>query len=274
MSIRSRLAVNYAAGVVLTLLVVGVFVWWQMGTALRGSLETTLQTRADGVLTSLENAGQAGLQEADHTAPGVFVVLFSGNGTLQDATGDAPGGVRPVDGVIETGGRRYLLRTQVASDGTLVVTGADLQQIDASQAALARLLLLVGVFVGTVRVDRTRVEHALGNLVSNALTYGDRGNKVEVRCRIDGEPAARILTVEVLDRGPGLGRDPSSGLFEPFVRGPRATGSGSGLGLATVASAVRAHGGTFGAENRGGGGARFWFTIPDVDAVPSPTAAG
>jgi signal transduction histidine kinase len=114
-----------------------------------------------------------------------------------------------------------------------------------------------------VRVDRTRVEHALGNLISNGLTYGGRGNDVEVRCRVDGDAGAQTLTVEVLDRGPGLGGDPPDGLFEPFVRGAHASGAGSGLGLATVASAVRAHGGTFGAADRDGGGARFWFTIPD-----------
>jgi signal transduction histidine kinase len=436
-SIRSRLAVSYAVGVILTLLIVGVFVWWQMGSALRASLETTLRTRADGVLTSLENAGQAGLQESDRVSPGVFVALFTAGGSLQESTGDAPRGVRPADGVLESGGRRYLLRTQVAPDGTLVVTGADLQPIDASQAALARLLIGVGLSVGAasllggwllagralrpvdrliddaaavgpsnlerrlsppprmdeigrltqtlngmldriaesverqrmfvamashelrtplaalraelddadradtslaeyrqavqdaqgdvirlsslvtsllelaamqedarqverrpirlqevvsavarsvdpllrqhdaalgmdvpdvvVRVDRVRIEHALGNLVNNALTYGGLGNEVEVRCRFDGEQAARTLTVEVLDRGPGLGSDSPGRLFEPFARGAHAPGPGSGLGLAAVASAVRAHSGTFGAGNREGGGARFWFSIPDED---------
>lgn len=446
MSIRLRLAVSYGVGVILTLLIVGVFVWWQMGTALRGSLETTLQTRADGVLTSLENVGQAGLQEADHTAPGVFVALFAARGSLQESTGDAPGGVRPIDGVLEIGGRRYLLRTQAAPDGTLVVTGADLQPIDASQAALARLLIGVGLSVGAAslfggwllagralrpvdgliddasaidpsnlelrlsppmrmdeigrltqtlnrmldriaesierqrlfvamashelrtplaalraelddadradttlaeyrqavrdaqgdvirlsslvtsllelasaqedarridrrpvhlrevvsavargadplvrqhdativtevpdvvaRVDRTRVEHALGNLVNNALTYGGHGNSVEIRCRIDGGSGAQTLMVEVLDRGPGLGSDAPSRLFEPFARGTHTAGFGSGLGLATVASAVRAHGGTFGADDRGGGGARFWFTIPNIDGDSSSAAVG
>lgn len=441
MSIRSRLAVSYGMGVTLTLLIVGVFVWWQMGSALRGSLETTLQTRAAGVLTSLENAGQAGLQESDQVSPGVFVALFAAGGSLQESTRNTPPGVRPVNGVLEEGGRRYLLRVQAAPDGTLVVTGADLRPIDASQAALARLLIAVGLSVGSasllggwllsgralrpvgrliddastmgpsnlerrlspparmdeigrltqtlngmldriaesverqrlfvamashelrtplaalraelddadradttlaeyrqavqdaqgdvirlsslvtsllelaameedaqrlerrpvhlreivsavarsvdplvrqrggaismdvpdlmVRVDRVRVEHALGNLIGNALTYGGRGNEVVVRCRIDGDPAGQVLAVEVLDRGPGLGTQPPNRLFEPFTRGAQATGSGSGLGLATVASAVRAHGGTFGAENRDGGGARFWFTIPDVGANPS-----
>ena len=445
MSIRSRLAVGYGLGVILTLLIVAILVWWQMGSALRGSLETALQTRAAGVLTSLENVGQAGLQETDQTAPGVFVALFTAGGSLQDSTVDAPRGVRPVDGVLETGGRRYLVRVQKASDGTLVVTGASLQPIDAAQAALARLLVGVGLLAGAsslfggwllagralrpvarliddastmgptnlerrlatparmdeigrltqtlngmldriadsvdrqrlfvamashelrtplaalraeiedadradttlreyrqalrnaqgdvtrlsslvtsllelasaqedagrvdrrpvrlrelvssitrgldplvrerdvaieidvpdvvVRIDRTRVEHALGNLVSNAVSHGPRGNEVEVRCRIDGESGERNLTVEVSDRGPGLGPESSIALFEPFVRGRQAAGSGSGLGLATVASAVRAHGGTFGAENREGGGARFWFTIPDVEAAAPLVAA-
>ena len=110
--------------------------------------------------------------------------------------------------------------------------------------------------------------------MSRAASHTGAFNRAmhHIRCGIDGEPAARKLTVEVLDRGPGLDGDQPSRLFEPFVRGVQATGSGSGLGLATVASAVRAQGGTFGAENRDSGGARFWFTIPDVSSVP-PTPA-
>jgi signal transduction histidine kinase len=30
---------------------------------------------------------------------------------------------------------------------------------------------------------------------------------------------------------------------------------------------VRAHGGTFGAANRSGGGARFWFSVPCTTTV-------
>ena len=434
MSIRSRLAASYGAGVVVTLLIVGLFVWWQMGAALQGSLEMTLQTRATGVLTSLENAGQAGLQESNQTAPGVFAVLFSADGSLVDATSDAPRGIRPTTGVLDTGGRHYLVWTQTAPDGTIVVTGADLQPIADTQAALARLLIGVGLSVGAaslfggwllagralrpvdrliddaaalgpgdldrrlapprrmdevgrltltlnrmldriaesverqrlfvamashelrtplaalraeldiverddaslddyreavrgaqgdairltslatsllelaatredaqsvsrtpvrlrqlassvshsvdplarqrgvaieldvpdevVWVDRTRIEHALGNLLNNAVTYGGRGGEIEVRGRIEGEPGGRTLMVEVLDRGPGIGDDPPDELFSPFQRGTHARGAGSGLGLATVAGAVRAHGGTFGAGNRDGVGARFWFTIP------------
>lgn len=444
MSIRSRLAASYGAGVVLTLVIVGLFVWWQMGAALQGSLEGTLQTRSDGILTSLENAGQAGLQESDQTAPVVFAALFSADGSLMDATTDAPRGIRPSNGVLAAGGRHYLVWTQTAPDGTIVVTGADLQPIADTQTALARLLLGVGLSVGAaslfcgwllagralrpvdrlihdaaalgpgdldrrlaqphrmdevgrltltlngmldriaesverqrlfvamashelrtplaalraeldiaerddasltdyrdalheaqgdairlaslatslldlattredahsisrtpvrlrqlalsvvrtvdplarqrgvaiefdlpdavVWVDRTRIEHALGNLLNNAVAYTNVGGEVEVHGRIEGEPDGHTLMVEVLDRGPGIGEDPPDELFTPFHRGSHASGAGSGLGLATVAGAVRAHGGAFGAGNRDGAGARFWFRVP-ADRPDSSDAA-
>ena len=103
----------------------------------------------------------------------------------------------------------------------------------------------------------------------DAVTHGGRGNTVVVRCRIDAGSTARTLLFEVLDRGSGLGSDQADRLFEPFVRGANGAGPGSGLGLATVASAVRAHGGAFGAANGDGGGARFWFSIPDAEP-PTP----
>ena len=84
MTIRSRLTIGYGAGVVFTLAVVGLLVWWEMGSALRDGLRTALDIRAAGVMASLENSGQAGVQETDQTAPGVFVALFSVGGSLLD----------------------------------------------------------------------------------------------------------------------------------------------------------------------------------------------
>lgn len=129
-------------------------------------------------------------------------------------------------------------------------------------------------------VDRTRMEHALGNLLNNAVTYGGRGGEVNVHGWIDGQPGSRALTVEVLDRGPGIGDDPPDELFAPSHRGLHPTRAGSGLGLATVAGAVRAHGGAFGAGSREGMGTRFWITVPcdrpepsDVPKHSDPVAA-
>ena len=48
---------------------------------------------------------------------------------------------------------------------------------------------------------------------------------------------------------------------------------GSVMGLATVVGAVRAHGGAFGAGNRDGAGARFWFKVPVDRPDPSDVAS-
>jgi len=71
--------------------------------------------------------------------------------------------------------------------------------------------------------------------------------------------------IEVLDRGPGIGRDDQHLLFQPFWRrdGSRSRDAGgTGLGLSVVASIVRAHGGRVVAENREGGGAKFRILLP------------
>ena len=113
----------------------------------------------------------------------------------------------------------------------------------------------------SVTSDRTRLELALGNIVRNAVVHGGGGGPVEVTCRTEDTEEGRLLRVEVADRGPGFGRVDPASMFEPFARG-RSRAPGSGLGLATVAEAVRAMRGAVGAGERQGGGAVVWFTVP------------
>jgi two-component system OmpR family response regulator len=110
------------------------------------------------------------------------------------------------------------------------------------------------------------------NLIVNAITYGPPGAEVEVVAHVEPQPEpgsvgallgrAAVLSVEVLDRGPGVPAEIASQVFEPFHRGPNAIGPGTGLGLATAAAAVRAHHGSIGFEPRNGGGTRFWIRLP------------
>lgn len=136
-------------------------------------------------------------------------------------------------------------------------------------AAARGIVVTPRVSEAIVDVDRVRLEQAITNLVSNAVQYSPPGSSVELAVALDaGEAqvtAASTLKIEVLDRGPGLPDVVREHLFEPFWRGPHETSPGFGLGLATAAAAVRAHGGEIGAEPRDGAGTRFWLRVPAGD---------
>ena len=151
--------------------------------------------------------------------------------------------------------------------GPLVEESIDLARKGAGEREVS---VVLRVPAGEVRADRARLQQALVNLLSNAIRFAPAGTVVELEATLDPnadrdpepELGSRVLRVEVLDRGPGVAADLRGALFEPFVRSRTARSDGTGLGLATAAAAVRAHGGAIGYEDRPGGGARFWFWIP------------
>lgn len=102
---------------------------------------------------------------------------------------------------------------------------------------------------------------AFDNVIRNAVHYTEPGTTVEVRL-VGGDDGA---TLTVRDHGPGVAEDDLEKIFEPFYRvgeaRDRATG-GTGLGLAIAARAVRAHGGTIGAENHPEGGLVVTIRLP------------
>jgi signal transduction histidine kinase len=90
-----------------------------------------------------------------------------------------------------------------------------------------------------VEVDPLGIRRLLGNLVENAVKYGD---SAKVRLFRDDQDAV----AEVIDNGPGLPDDELERVFQPFYRAPQARASnkhGTGLGLAVCRSIARAHGG-------------------------------
>jgi two-component system sensor histidine kinase KdpD len=110
--------------------------------------------------------------------------------------------------------------------------------------------------VGDVEV----LARALRNLLENATKYAPAGSTVGLRAFADG----RTLVVEVADRGPGVPAAERAAIFEPFVRSSTAPSGtpGSGLGLALVAAAAKAHGGRCAVREREGGGAVFTLSLP------------
>jgi two-component system, OmpR family, sensor kinase len=105
------------------------------------------------------------------------------------------------------------------------------------------------------RVDRLRVEQALGNLVDNAFEHG-RGPITITAGRHNSS-----VELHVLDEGPGLPPEFRDHAFSAFTRATP-SGNGSGLGLAIVETIARAHDGTAGAKVRPDGGADVWIRLP------------
>lgn len=102
------------------------------------------------------------------------------------------------------------------------------------------------------------VEHALSNLIENAVKYSPAGTRITVRVREVGDEV--IVSVE--DQGPGIAEADLPHVFDRGRRAPAdAERPGSGLGLSIVRALVRAHGGRVWASSTGRG-ATISFTLP------------
>lgn len=106
--------------------------------------------------------------------------------------------------------------------------------------------------------DALGLRRLVSNLIVNAVKFGERA-RVRV-VYIDS-----VATLEVEDDGPGLAVADLERVFEPFVRlepsRSRQTG-GAGLGLATVRTLARAHGGDASLHNRAPHGLIARVTFP------------
>jgi two-component system sensor histidine kinase KdpD len=106
-----------------------------------------------------------------------------------------------------------------------------------------------------VRADAVQLERVFANLLENAARFSPT---VSVAARHSGD---RVM-VSVVDRGPGISVAERERIFEPFYRGPSASGNGSGLGLAIAKGFVEAGGGTLTVDSLPGQGASFTVSLP------------
>jgi two-component system OmpR family sensor kinase len=161
------------------------------------------------------------------------------------------------------------------SDNLLTLARADAGQLragptrvdllDAVRAAVARIPCPEGVTLtvegepATVRGEPEWIERVVANLVINAVRHARSQVRVTLDVTTDG------VRLSVADDGPGFPDELLPRAFDRFSRGDSARRPGGiGLGLAIVASIMRALGGTARAGNGPPlGGARVEATFPD-----------
>ena len=113
----------------------------------------------------------------------------------------------------------------------------------------------------SVRARPLALRRAIGNLIDNALFYGER-------VEITAERQADRIRLSIRDFGPGVAPDALDRLFQPHVRldhGRQRNAGGMGLGLGIARSIVWAHGGVLTLENHPQGGLVATICLPAAD---------
>lgn len=109
--------------------------------------------------------------------------------------------------------------------------------------------------------DQSRIEQVLSNLITNALKYSPKADKVIVRIGCDKDKAF----VSVQDLGFGITKKDQSRIFERFYRTndkKEMNVAGFGLGLYISAEIIKGHHGKIWVESTKGKGTTFYFTLP------------
>ena len=122
-----------------------------------------------------------------------------------------------------------------------------------------------------LNADEARLTQVVGNLLSNASKFTERGGRIQLTAqRDDGQAVIRVQ-----DSGIGIAADQLQRIFEMFTQVDTSIGRmqmGLGIGLTLVERLVELHGGTIEAHSRGiGKGAEFVVRLPAL-AESSPAA--
>jgi PAS domain S-box-containing protein len=171
------------------------------------------------------------------------------------------------------------LRGQSRGDTRVV----DLAAFVRSLTGIMRHLLGGGIELGPtecaepalIRVDPTRLEHAILNLVSNARDAMVGGGRLAIGVGIEAAPTSsagaghgladgEVVALTVHDTGQGMDGETLARVFEPYFS-TKGRGRGTGLGLASVYGTVRDSGGDVRIESSPGNGTTVRILLPRVD---------
>lgn len=135
-----------------------------------------------------------------------------------------------------------------------------------------------------VRGNTTQLHQILLNLCINARDAMPSGGRLTLAADnadldpteiqdLPGLQPGRHVMLMVSDTGTGIPPEVQAHLFEPFFT-TKPHGTGTGLGLATVASLVKAHGGAVRVRSVDNEGTSFEVYLPALEDIPVGASAG
>ncbi len=149
MTIRVRLAMAYAATLALSVLLVGVVVWWQQGLSLRAALDARLASEVTDLEQVVRSDGPSAILEAGDEPDVVFVAVFDNDGHRVAAVPGTPPSLGPPqqEGIVEQrlDEGSFVLHVRGITDQWKGVAGASLGPIEAAQASLAGTITVAAV---------------------------------------------------------------------------------------------------------------------------------
>jgi signal transduction histidine kinase len=168
---------------------------------------------------------------------------------------------------IEVGRLRLDFKSLRLSDSIETVVRSTKKQIEEKQQALT---LNIPSDLPMIWADRTRLEQALVNLVSNAHKYTPTGGVLEVaaeHCPNQWDPngVAEVVHIWVKDNGIGINEEDQKKIFQKFFRSDDSKTrevTGTGLGLNITKSLVEMQGGRIWFESEFRKGTIFHLTVP------------
>ena len=168
---------------------------------------------------------------------------------------------------------------QVVKPGEVL---AEAQRL-AAAGSTVKIELNVAPETGTICVDRAQMLQVFQNLIINAIQAMPTGqgqiwisatNVTLAENQVAALAAGDYVQIGVQDNGGGIKPEHLGRIFEPFFTTKK---NGTGLGLATVLSIVKRHGGQMGVDSEVGRGTAFTLFLPvadkpeEIEARKAPT---
>ena len=116
----------------------------------------------------------------------------------------------------------------------------------------------LGKYTPNIYADKERISQVLINLLTNAIKYSPKANKLIVEVKKSGQE----IIISVQDFGMGIPKEQQDKIFERFfrVKGNKEKNiQGLGLGLYIAHEIIKEHKGRMWVESRAGKGATFFL---------------